>query len=366
MMWPPRSSLLLSSLILVMATAFASSSEPPVGSSGRREVLEALRPSLEADLSAPIGFRVSRIEVVGDWAYVSCIPTRGREPLDWSTTKFAEAHAKDMMSEMVLALLYREATGRWRVIEYALGPTDVAWEDWIPKYRLPRTLFLPANAAPDTRDPATAPIEGVESTMPAEGAPNREPASNSDIDAALDAALSSMPPVTAAPEVRPVAPVSPAPEVRPVVPVPPSPTVRATGWSPPPDNTGYELLPKAEGRVIARNGGVGAVTLGATRPSVFRTLSSYRVEQVMTYHYGANQRPGSIALRHADGTVYGPWQAAGAVGQGNVRDAYWWVRPDVVIKPGRYTVLDSDPSTWAREAITKGAGIFEIRGQPAR
>jgi hypothetical protein len=365
----------------MMATAVASSSEPPVGSSGRREVLEALRPSVEADLSAPIGFRVSRIEVVGDWAYVSCIPTRGREPLDWSKTKFADAHAKDMMSDMVLALLYREPSGGWRVIEYALGPTDVAWEYWIAEYRLPRTLFLPENAAPQMRDPATAPIEGVVSEVPADGSAAPEPSSNADIDAALDAALSNMPPVPAAPNgertvdpVEPPPPIDPrsspsappAPEVRPVVQAPTAETVRATGWSPPPGNTGHERLPAAKGRVIARNGGVGAVTLGATRPSVFTTLSTYRVEQVMTYHYGANRRPGTIALRHADGTVYGPWQAAGAVGQGNVRDAYWWVRPDVVIKPGRYTVVDSDPSTWGHEAVTRGAGIFEIHGRPAR
>jgi hypothetical protein len=62
-------------------------------------------------------------------------------------------------------------------------------------------------------------------------------------------------------------------------------------------------------------------------------------------------------LRASDGTPYGPWQATGEPGQGGVPDAAWVVRPNIVIPPGTYTVLDSDPSTWAQNQETGGAGM---------
>jgi hypothetical protein len=84
---------------------------------------------------------------------------------------------------------------------------------------------------------------------------------------------------------------------------------------------------------------------------------------IYTYHYFNNGKlPGTIALRHSDGTVYGPWQSEGAIGQGGVRNAYWFVRPNVEIKAGSYTVVDSDKATWSQNSGSAGAGFVEIRG----
>lgn len=145
---------------LTFAAPVSEAAEPPAGSPERAAILAAFRSSVEADLAAPIGFRVSRIDVEGDWAYVSAIPTRGPDRLDWNTTKFADAIAKDMMSNMALGLLQRR-DGNWRPIEYALGPTDAAWEEWISKHGVPRTLFVPADPATGEHDPDNAPIEGL-------------------------------------------------------------------------------------------------------------------------------------------------------------------------------------------------------------
>ena len=45
-----------------------------------------------------------------------------------------------MMSDLVLALLHPQS-GSWRVMECAIGPTDVIWENWVTQYALPRMLF---------------------------------------------------------------------------------------------------------------------------------------------------------------------------------------------------------------------------------
>lgn len=146
---------------------------------------------------------------------------------------------------------------------------------------------------------------------------------------------------------------------------PPDPgTGDLSDWQVPEGNTGAEPLGAPPDPVIVRNGADGGVTAGTTRPTTFTLDGPYLVTQIMTYHYGSRAKPGTIALRNDDtGTEYGPWQAAGA-GSAELPNAYWWVRPNIVIEAGHYTVIDSDPSTWSREAATNGAGIVQIWGSP--
>jgi len=122
-------------------------------------------------------------------------------------------------------------------------------------------------------------------------------------------------------------------------------------------------LPSVSEPVIFSNGNIAGVQSSPTRETAFAINAKYWVTFIYTYHYFNNgMEPGTIALRHGDGTVYGPWQAAGALGQGGVRNAYWFVMPDVEIKPGNYTVIDSDRATWSHNAGSSGAGFVEIRG----
>jgi len=109
---------------------------------------------------------------------------------------------------------------------------------------------------------------------------------------------------------------------------------------------------------------IGAAYNGATAPTTFTTSESWLVTYLMTYHWNEAQgaTPGTIGLRASDGTTYGPWQTTGEPGQAGVPNAYWVVRPNVVIPPGTYTVLDSDPSTWAQNDETGGAGMSWANG----
>jgi hypothetical protein len=104
---------------------------------------------------------------------------------------------------------------------------------------------------------------------------------------------------------------------------------------------------------------LGGANNGATKPTTFSINKSWLVTKITTYHWnnGQGKTPGTVGLRAADGTTYGPWQATGEPGSGGVPNAYWVVRPNIVIPPGTYTVLDSDPSTWAQNEETGGAGM---------
>ena len=43
-------------------------------------------------------------------------------------------------SDLCAALLHREGS-TWKLVELAVGPTDVAWENWAEKHKAPAELF---------------------------------------------------------------------------------------------------------------------------------------------------------------------------------------------------------------------------------
>lgn len=119
--------------------------------------------------------------------------------------------------------------------------------------------------------------------------------------------------------------------------------------------------------VIFQNGNIYGVDSNPksvpSAPTVFAVARPAFITHLETYHYFNNGvRPGKITLRHGDGTVYGPWQAHGRAGQGKVSDAYWDAEPNIEIKPGSYTVIDSHPKTWSFNAGSGGAGFVIIKG----
>jgi len=116
---------------------------------------------------------------------------------------------------------------------------------------------------------------------------------------------------------------------------------------------------------VFNNNNISGVNNNPSTATTFRTDQPWLVTYVMTYHWngGRGQTPGGISLRHQDGTSYGPWQTRGRPNQGSQTNLYWECWPNVVIKPGVYTVIDSHPASWAWNAQSRG-GIAEIKGIP--
>jgi len=114
--------------------------------------------------------------------------------------------------------------------------------------------------------------------------------------------------------------------------------------------------------IIFNNGNIGGVQNGPTNPTVFTIDHERLITYINNYHYfNGGTLPGTISLRHSDGTVYGPWQTWGIVGQGGVSNAYWVFYPLMKIKAGTYTVIDSDPTTWSHNGESNYCGFTHIR-----
>lgn len=102
-----------------------------------------------------------------------------------------------------------------------------------------------------------------------------------------------------------------------------------------------------------------------TAPTTVTFRNPYMVTFVQTYHWNNGRgttSPGTIGLRDSSGKMYGPWQTSGMPGQGGVRNAYWQARPNEVIPAGTYTIVDSEPATWAQNTQSGGKGFVTIKG----
>lgn len=108
---------------------------------------------------------------------------------------------------------------------------------------------------------------------------------------------------------------------------------------------------------------IAGVSSGPPNPTTFTLAQPALITYLSDYHYfNGGVLPGTIGFRHSDGTLYGPWQTSGRIGQGGVLNAYWDAWPMVTIPAGSYTVEDSSPSTWSWNSQSGGRGFCTVRG----
>lgn len=108
----------------------------------RKVILDAVRASVERRLGIKVVFVVDRITVFGDWAFASVHPrNEAGNRIDYRRTRIAKDFDPEQDSDLAGALLRRKDAA-WSVVEEAFLPTDVYWEEWETKYKLPRALFF--------------------------------------------------------------------------------------------------------------------------------------------------------------------------------------------------------------------------------
>lgn len=112
------------------------------GTPARTRLLDAARSTFERETGGPIEFVVTTLNVYDDWAFGNVQVQRpGGQRIDWRHTKFAEDYAQGMFDAGGHFFLMRNDRGVWTMVEYAIGPTDVAWDWWRQQHGLPTELF---------------------------------------------------------------------------------------------------------------------------------------------------------------------------------------------------------------------------------
>lgn len=112
---------------LTLGAAAQSVYEPPRGSAERRDILDAIRPMVEARVGPPVEFVVSWMRSGAGWAFVNVNPQRpGGGKIDPFLTTFASQ--ADYMDGLSTYALLRFQYDRWNLVDFVVGPTDVFWQ----------------------------------------------------------------------------------------------------------------------------------------------------------------------------------------------------------------------------------------------
>jgi hypothetical protein len=126
--------------LLCTSTAVAQYT-PEKGSVERKAITDALRVPVEKKLKQSVVFNIDHLKVQDDWAFMLGAPRKpGGGRLDYSKTSYAEAERLGMFDDNICALLHK-VRGRWRVVRYVIGATDVPYIEWDKQFHAPSGIF---------------------------------------------------------------------------------------------------------------------------------------------------------------------------------------------------------------------------------
>jgi hypothetical protein len=133
------------SLAIVLALTSAAFAQkvytPEKGSAERTAILDALRLPVEKKLKQKISFNVENFNVGGAWAFLSGAPQSadGGKPV-YRNTPYQDAIDAGAFDNNFFALL-KKTSGKWKVVTYSIGCTDVCYAGWWNDFKAPKAIF---------------------------------------------------------------------------------------------------------------------------------------------------------------------------------------------------------------------------------
>jgi hypothetical protein len=116
-------------------------STPQPGSAERKAILSTLRVPVQKELKKPVRLKVDHLKVQDQWAFLRGVPQQlGGKPMNYKGTPYQEAIRLGVFDDWICALLHKQR-GKWRVVTYVIGATDVAYDGWDKQYQAPASIF---------------------------------------------------------------------------------------------------------------------------------------------------------------------------------------------------------------------------------
>ena len=137
--------LLLSLLLLISAAAAAraqtGATTPAAGSPERKAITDALRAPVERELKQKVVFKIEALKLKDGWAFLRGVPQKpGGGEVDYGATPYKQRIDDGVFDDGIVALLRRKA-GKWQVVKYVIGATDVPYVTWDKDYKAPSEIF---------------------------------------------------------------------------------------------------------------------------------------------------------------------------------------------------------------------------------
>jgi hypothetical protein len=136
-------SLLIAFVLLAAATARAQdgTTTPAAGSPERKAIADALRAPVERELKQKVIFKIDHLKLKDGWAFLRGVPQKpdGGE-VDYDSTPYGQRVKDGVFDDGIVALL-RKRAGKWQVVKYVIGATDVPYVTWDKDYKAPSAIF---------------------------------------------------------------------------------------------------------------------------------------------------------------------------------------------------------------------------------
>lgn len=114
---------------------------PKPGTGERSQIIGAVRAAVARELNEPFKLLVRRLNVQGDWAFLTATPQQpNARPYDYTGTRY-QAMIEDGTFDDWLCALLRRRQGRWDVVALEIGATDVPYAGWRERYQAPAAIF---------------------------------------------------------------------------------------------------------------------------------------------------------------------------------------------------------------------------------
>ena len=114
---------------------------PKPGARERQAIIDALRAPVERELKKKAVFKVEHLRVAGEWAFLRGVPQQpGGGAMSYRGTVYQTAVDAGAFDDGIVALLRRRG-GKWRVVKYVIGATDVPYAEWDKEYKAPSAIF---------------------------------------------------------------------------------------------------------------------------------------------------------------------------------------------------------------------------------
>ena len=130
-------------LMLLLCSAIAQDQPytPKSGTKERQAIVDALREPVQRELKKEVVFKIDHLRVQGDWAFLKGVPHQpGGGAMSYRGTVYQEAIDAGAFDDGIVALL-RKRGGKWKVVKYVIGATDVPYVEWDKEYRAPSAIF---------------------------------------------------------------------------------------------------------------------------------------------------------------------------------------------------------------------------------
>ena len=131
---------------LASVSLFAQDASIDIGknmsSANRKPILEALKKKVKPDLKQLPKLVVNNLYVKNGFAFfVGAVKDSTGKDINWSKTIYKEANDEGAFDGEATRALLKKVSGKWKVLAYAIGPTDVAWACWWKEFKAPKEIF---------------------------------------------------------------------------------------------------------------------------------------------------------------------------------------------------------------------------------